>query len=107
MVPWILFVTLLSQMAARYTIFPAILASALVGVSLSASLLQLLCVILSCTMLGMQMLRSNQGTSPVLYGIGRVTFPDMGWLMLLLAAVFLVLAMTPSVAQKASLRGSR
>jgi hypothetical protein len=95
-VPWMLFVTLLTQMAARYTIFAAVMGAALVGVSLSVSLLQLLCVILSCTMLGMQMLRFDPTISPTLYSIARATFPDMGWLTLLLAAVMLVIGMTPT-----------
>jgi hypothetical protein len=93
--PWILFVALLTQMAARYTVYPAVIACALVGVSVGMSLFQVLLVAVSFVMLGNQMLASDPQTAPILYAISRQTFPDMGWLMLLLAGVFLVSAMMP------------
>ena len=95
--PCILFVTLLTQMAARYTMFSAVIASLLVAVSVGMSLLELLLVILSSAMLGNQLLASFPDTAPVTFSITRPTYPDAGWMMLLLAALILVSAMIPSV----------
>jgi len=95
--PCILFVTLLTQMAARYTMFSAVIASLLVAISVGMSLLELLLVILSCAMLGNQLLASFPDTAPVTFSITRPTYPDAGWMMLLLAAVILISAMIPSV----------
>ncbi len=95
--PSILFVTLLTQMAARYTIFPAVIAAGLIGISFSASLFQLLLVIISFGMLSNQMLAREPSVAPVLYSITHPTYPDMGWMMLLLAGVCLVNSVTPSV----------
>ena len=94
--PWVLFVSLLTQMAARYTVYPAIIATALVGVSVGMSLFQLLLVVVSFAMLGNQMLSDSPQTAPILYSISRQTFPDMGWLMVLLALVFLFSVMIPT-----------
>jgi hypothetical protein len=94
--PSLLFVTLLTQMAARYTLFPAVVAAALIGVSFSATLFQLLLVIISLIMLGNQLLMNDPSTAPILFSITRPTYPDMGWMMLLLAIIFLVMAVTPN-----------
>jgi hypothetical protein len=93
--PSMLMVALLTQMAARYTIFPAVIAVCLVGVGVGPSMLSLLCLIVSCIMLSNQLLRFDPSTAPVMYSLTRSTFPDMGWMMLLLAGIFLVAAMTP------------
>jgi hypothetical protein len=98
--PSLLFVALLTQMAARYTLFPAVIAAALIGVSFSATLFQLLFVIVSCTMLGNQLLNGDPSTAPILFSITRPTYPDMGWMMLLLAIIFWVIAITPSKQEK-------
>jgi hypothetical protein len=94
--PCILFVTLLTQMAARYTLFSAVVASVLVGVSVGMSLLQLLLVIMSCAMLGNQLMLNSSEIAPVTFAITHPTYPDSGWLTMLLAAVILVSALIPS-----------
>ena len=86
----------LTQMAARYTLFPAVIAAALIGVSFSTAMFQLLFVVLSCIMLGNQLLTRDPSTAPILYSITHPTYPDMGWMTLLLAIIFLTIAMTPS-----------
>jgi hypothetical protein len=94
--PCILFVSLLTQMAARYTMFSAVVAALFVAVSVGMSLLQLLLVVLSCVMLGNQLLGSFPDTAPITYAITRPTYPDSGWMTLLLAAVILFSALIPS-----------
>jgi hypothetical protein len=94
--PWVLFTILLTQMTARYTTLPAIVGSVLIGVSAEMSLLPFLQTILACAMLGNQMIAINSDTAPVAVAITQPTFPDLGWLTVLLAAVFLVSALIPS-----------
>ncbi len=94
--PCILFVTLLTQMAARYTMFAAVTAALFVGVSVGMSMLQLLLIVMSCVMLGNQLLASFPDTAPITFSITRPTYPDSGWMTMLLAAVILFCALIPS-----------
>jgi len=94
--PWVLFTTLLTQMTARYTLLPAVVGSLLIGVSAEMSLLPFLQTVLACAMLGNQMLQTNSSQAPVAFSITHPTYPDLGWLMVLLAAVFLCSALMPS-----------
>jgi hypothetical protein len=101
--PSLLMVFLLTQMAARYTLFPAVIACALVGVSFSTAMLQLLLVIIGWIMLSNQMLAFDPSTAPILFKITSQTFPGMGWMTLLLTIVFMVMAMTPTRQNKRGL----
>jgi hypothetical protein len=94
--PCILFVTMLTQMAARYTMFAAVVSAVLVGVSVGMSLLQLLLVVISCAMLGNQLLGTFPDTAPMTFSITRPTYPDSGWLTMLLAAVIFISVLIPS-----------
>jgi hypothetical protein len=100
--PWVLFVTVLTQMAARYMVLAAVISAGLVAIGTSVSLLQLLLTGLACVMLGNQLLAPFPNTAPVTYSITRPTFPDAGWLLVLLAAVVLCLAVSPSERVKQS-----
>lgn len=94
--PWVLFVALLTQLAARYTILPSIVAACLVGVSVGMSLFHVLLVTIACVMLGNQMLNFNTAIAPLSHMITRPTHPDLGWVMLLLAGFFLIASLVPS-----------
>jgi hypothetical protein len=94
--PWMLFIALLTQMAARYTIFPAVLAAAFVGLSFSLSLIPFVLTVLSFVMLGNQLLLFDTSTAPVMFSITHPTYPDMGWLTLGLAGILLVISVIPS-----------
>jgi hypothetical protein len=95
--PWVLFTVLLTQMTARYTTLPAMIGSLLIGVSAELSLLPFLQTVLAGVMLGNQMLMMNSDTAPVAVSITQPTYPDLGWLSVLLAAVFLVSALMPTM----------
>lgn len=94
--PWVLFPTILAQMSARHTVLPACMAAVLLGLSTSLSLLQLLLTVLCCAMLGQDMLRNYPDFSPLAMRITAPAIPDLGWVMLLLAAMFLYHAVMPS-----------
>jgi hypothetical protein len=95
--PWVLFTMLLTQMTARYTVLPAVVASSLVGVSVEMSLFPFLQTVLACLMLGNQTMGSQSSTAPITFSITSPTYPDLGWLTVLLAAVFLVSALMPTI----------
>jgi len=94
--PWVLFTTLLTQMTARYTVLPAVIGSTLIGISAEMSLLPFLQTVLACTMLGNQMMLLHASTSPVALSITQPTHPALAWAMMLVAAIYLLLAMIPS-----------
>ncbi len=94
--PWVLFTVLLTQMTAHYMTLPAVVGSLLIGISAEMSLLPFLQTVLATLMLGNQMLDFSTDTAPVAYSITQPTYPDLGWLTVLLAAVFLVSALMPS-----------
>jgi hypothetical protein len=93
--PPILFVTLLTQMSVRYTILSAALSASMVGVSVGMSLMQFLLTVLSCVMLGTRLLHVSPNTAPVALSMFDPTHPDLGYAMLLIAAVFLYGALAP------------
>jgi hypothetical protein len=95
--PWVLFTVLLTQMTARYMTLPAMVGSLLIGISAELSLLPFLSTILATVMLGNQMLASSPDTAPVAFSITQPTYPELGWLTVLLAAVYLVSALMPSM----------
>ena len=95
--PWVLFTVLLTQMTARYMTLPAIVGSLLVGISAEMSLLPFLQTVLAAVMLGNQTLDFATDTAPVAFSITQPTYPDLGWLTVLLAGVFLVSALMPSL----------
>jgi hypothetical protein len=86
----------LTQMAPRYTMLPAVVSSGLIGFSAEMSLLAFLQTFLSCMMLGNQMLQLNHGLAPVTYSMTQPTYPALSWLTVALAAVYLCCALIPS-----------
>jgi hypothetical protein len=93
--PSILFVTLLTQMSVRYTILSAALSASMLGVSVGMSLMQFLLTVFSCMMLGTRLLHVSPNSAPVTFSIFDPTHPDLGYAMLLIAAVFLYGALAP------------
>jgi hypothetical protein len=94
--PWVLFPTILTQMAARYTILPAVIAASLIGVSTGMSLMGLLMTLLGCIMLGNQYIKiGSYADAPVTGNITQPTFPGLAWAALLAAVVFLYCAIAP------------
>jgi hypothetical protein len=89
--PWVLFPTILTQMAARYTILPAVIAASMIAVSTEMSLMGLLMTLFGCFMLGNQYSNAvygSYGGAPVVPLITQPTFPGLAWAALLAAAVF-------------------
>ena len=94
--PWILFLTLLTQLAARYSFEPAVVAAVLIGVGCGVSMLQLLLTILALVMEGNQMIRFYPPIAPGTLPVLTQTYPGLGWGLALLAMIFLWLAIAPA-----------
>jgi hypothetical protein len=94
--PWMLFLALLPQLAARYSILVATVSACLIGVSIPMGLFNLLLTTIACMMLGNQMLANNPQMAPITFTITRPTHPDFGWATLALALFFLFAALSPS-----------
>lgn len=109
--PWILVFALMVQMHERYLLFAAAIGCVCVAVSAGTTLLVLLLGAASWIMTFAQMLnqgggswqRDVQGGTIVSPAVGRAfqhisagTFPDLAWVVLLSAAIFLYLSFAPS-----------
>ncbi|HEX4054290.1 MAG TPA: hypothetical protein VHX86_08495 [Tepidisphaeraceae bacterium] len=94
--PWVLFTTLLTQLSVRYTTLPAVMSCSLIAISAEMSLLAFLQTVLTCIILGNQMMLLHPSTSPVALSITQPMNPDIAWAMMLLAAIFLVSALIPT-----------
>ena len=95
-VPWIVFPLVLGQMGSRYLVWACAISAVAVGVSTGLSLLHVLLTILSTGMVCQQMLRIDPSRWPGVFTLFSNTYPDIGWMMLLIAGIYLVSAMIPS-----------
>jgi Ca2+/Na+ antiporter len=95
--PWVIFPAILTQMSARYFMLPAAMTVTMVGISVRMSLWHLLLTVMGCITFCIRQWRINpQEIAPLTYKIIRPTHPDMGWLLVAVAAVFLVSALASS-----------
>ena len=95
--PWLIFPVVMCQTSERYLLWPSALSAAMVAVSLGLSLLHVLLAILATGMMAHQLMQvsGDPGRWPMLYRVFDGVYPDAGWMMLLLAATFLVAALLP------------
>jgi hypothetical protein len=95
-VPWIVMPLVLGQMGSRYLLWAAVISCVTVGISTGLTLLHVLLSILATGMMGMQLLKMDPARWPAAYTLFGNTYPDIGWMMLLIAGIYLVSAMIPS-----------
>jgi uncharacterized membrane protein (UPF0136 family) len=94
--PWVIFPIVMAQMSDRYLMWGAAVSAAMIGVSCGMTLLHVLFALLSGGMILEGVLNSDGGRFPQVGDfIGKMR-PDAGWLMVLIALLFLVAAMIPS-----------
>ncbi|HUB27420.1 MAG TPA: hypothetical protein VL992_18485 [Tepidisphaeraceae bacterium] len=93
--PWAIFPVLLPQMSARYFILPAAISALLIGVSTSWAMLHLLIAWMSCATIALRIWPQPPGIAPVTQTILARTHPDMGWALLLVAAILAVGSVAP------------
>jgi hypothetical protein len=95
--PWVLFPALMGQMSVRYWLWPATLSSSFVAVSAGASLLYWLLTSAACVVICRRLLEATGGRgAPTVWDFTGRFHADLGWMFLLIAAIFLYLALTPT-----------
>jgi len=95
-VPWLVFPVVMCQMGDRYTVWASAISAAMVAVSLELSLLHIVLAAISFAMVARQLASFDPTRWPQLIQLMTPTFPGIGWLMLLVTAIFLVAALVPS-----------
>jgi hypothetical protein len=95
-VPWIVFPVVMCQMGGRYTIWASCLSAAMVGVSLELSLLHVLLAVVAFAEIARQLVNYESSRWPQLWDLTGPWFPGVGWLMVFIAAIFVVASLVPS-----------
>jgi hypothetical protein len=94
--PWVLFFALLPRMHERYLVWAAAITAVGAGVSLGTTLLHLLVTAVAFSQVIQPMLKRDHDLLPDTRAFVNGLFPEIGWLVLLLAAVYLFLSLAPS-----------
>jgi hypothetical protein len=95
-VPWLVFPMIMCQMGGRYPIWATAISSAMVAVSMELTLLHVVLAVFGFAMVAQQLLSANAQRWPQLNGLMNSTYPDVAWMMLLIAGIVLVAALVPS-----------
>jgi hypothetical protein len=95
-VPWIVFPVVMCQMGDRYPIWASTISAAMVAVSLELSLVHVLLAAISFAMVAKQLANFDTTRWPQLLSLMNPTFPGIGWMMVMIALIFLVASMAPS-----------
>jgi hypothetical protein len=98
--PWLIFPVIMCQTSERYLLWPSALSAALIVVSTGFTLLHVLLAIFAVGMIAHQLLGSYPGRWPGLFEFFNQLYPEIGWMMLLLAMVFFFAALIPGKARK-------
>jgi hypothetical protein len=95
--PWVLMFTLLPQMQSRYLVWSAAFSAAAAAISLDGFMLYLLLAVISIadTAVDMMGYSKNQPLSQQWLPLLRPLFPDLAWGMMLIAGIWLYLALSP------------
>jgi hypothetical protein len=94
--PWVIFPAILTQMSGRYPMFPAAMTAIMVAVSVRMSLWHLVLTVIACITFFVRVWRGPVEIAPLTHEIANRMHPDMGWLTLGIAGIFLVSALAPS-----------
>jgi hypothetical protein len=94
--PWVLMFTLLPQMHERYLMWAAAVCGVAVASSLGMTLMHWVVIAVWSTAISTDMLSSNPSFLPDTYRAMDATHPDIGWMVLLAAAVYLFVALVPA-----------
>jgi hypothetical protein len=96
MAPWLLFPILMCQTSERYLLWPSALSAAFIAVSTGFTLMHVVLALCAAGMLAHQLMFADQGRWPALFNFFTRFYPDAGWMMLLLAILFMVAALMPA-----------
>ena len=100
-VPWIVFPMVMCQMGDRYPIWASAISAAMVAVSMELSLLHVFAGGASRSpWWPTTWFHLTSSRWPQLFQLTTPMYPDIAWLMLLVAAIFLVASLVPSRSTK-------
>jgi hypothetical protein len=91
--PWVLMFALVGQMHERYLMWGAAMTAAFVAVSFGMTLLHFLTTALAVVPMMLSLLPADRAFAPKWLYFIRGLYPDIGWLVLFLAAIYLYLAL--------------
>lgn len=100
--PWVIFPLIMGEMGSRYLLWAAALTSAAVAVSAGMTLLHLLLTIAATAMTLQYLCRKDTQFAPGLHAFFSYAYPGMSWMMLLLAAIYLYIAVAPAGGRRGS-----
>jgi hypothetical protein len=95
-VPWIVFPMVMCQMGDRYPIWASAISAAMVAVSMELTLLHVIVAAFAFAMVAHHLVSFDQQRWPQLFQLTTPMYPDIAWLLLLVAAIFLVASLVPS-----------
>jgi hypothetical protein len=94
--PWVIFFAILPRMHERYLVWAAAITAAGVGVGVGMTLLHLVVTALALAQICHTMFKRDPGLWPTCKSIVDGLYPEIGWLVLLLAGVYLYMSLAPS-----------
>jgi hypothetical protein len=94
--PWLIFPIIMCQTSERYLLWPSALTAAMIAVSTGFTLMHLVLAIFAAGMIAHQLLQADPGRWPNVFNFFSNIYPDAGWMMLLLAIVFLAASFMPT-----------
>jgi hypothetical protein len=94
--PWIIFPVVVGQMSERYLVWGSAASAVLIVISTRGVLLHAIMAIFTAGMISCQLLREDTARWPQVYQFFKGEYPHAGWMMMVLAGLFLIVALVPS-----------
>ncbi len=95
-VPWVVFPMVMCQMGDRYPVWACGISAAMVAVSMELTLLHVLVAVFSFAMVAHHLVSFDQQRWAQLFQLTTPMYPDIAWMLVLAAGIFLVASMVPS-----------
>jgi hypothetical protein len=95
-VPWIVFPMVMCQMGDRYPVWACGVSAAMVAVSMELTLLHVVLAVFAFSMVAHHLVTFDAQRWAQLFQLTTPMYPDVAWMLVLIAAIFLVAALVPS-----------
>ncbi len=95
-VPWIVFPMVMCQMGDRYPVWACGISAAMVAVSMELTLLHVVLAVFAFSMVAHHLVSFDPQRWAQLFQLTTPMYPDIAWMLVLVAAIFLVAACVPS-----------
>jgi hypothetical protein len=95
-VPWIVFPMVMCQMGDRYPVWACGISAAMVAVSMELTLLHVLLAVFAFAMVAHHLVTFDSQRWAQLFQLTTPMYPDIAWMLVLVAGIFLVASLVPS-----------